>query len=62
MIIAGGNTRDLATANESREGEYRNKRRTENHLSAGEKRPSSLRALYSEQLFPGLATWGDSKA
>jgi hypothetical protein len=44
MNIAGGDTaddpinhRDLAAADESGEGEYRNKHRTEKHLSAGKK-------------------------
>ncbi len=58
MSIAGGNTtddpinhREFAAANESGEGEYRNKRRPEKHLGAEGKRPSSLHALYCEQLF-----------
>jgi hypothetical protein len=53
MSIAGGNTtddpinhREFVAANESGEGEYREKRRTEEHLGAGGKGPSSLRALY----------------
>jgi hypothetical protein len=39
MSIAGGpiNHREIAAANESGEGEYRDKCRTEEHLGAGEK-------------------------
>jgi hypothetical protein len=71
MSIAGGNTtndpinhREFVAANESGEGEYRDKRRTEEHLGAGGlgKGPSSLRALYCKQLFPGPATWDNSQA
>ena len=67
--IAGGTTaddpinlRELAAANESGEGEYRNKRRTEKHLGAGKERPLSVGALYCEQSFPDPVTWNGSKA
>ena len=57
--IAGGNTaddpinlRELAAANESGEGEYRNKRRTEKHLGAGKERPLSVGAYILRAIIP----------